>query len=118
MDSSTHMNMTRLTTTLALTIALFTGCSEAIDPELQPIDVMTYPVVEGSVEAVGLLDLVNHASTTFEVLDDEVPLDRRAAGNIIAHRDGGDPYQQRDPSPVEQPGEDVPAEGVGPQQED
>ena len=29
-------------------------------------------------------------ATTFEVLDITVGLDRRAAGNLIAHRDGGD----------------------------
>jgi len=79
-----------LFTSFALVLVLLTGCAETIEEELQPVDVMTYPVVEGSAEAIGLLDLVNDESTTFGVLDDEVPLDRRAAGNIIAHRDGGD----------------------------
>ncbi len=37
-----------------------------------------------------LLDFVNHETTTFEILDIDVGLDRRAAKNIIAHRDGPD----------------------------
>jgi hypothetical protein len=47
-------------------------------------------VLDGSPEAVGLLAFVNDATTTFAVLDDEVPLDRRSATYIIAHRDGSD----------------------------
>ncbi|MCX5743463.1 MAG: hypothetical protein NT062_13300 [Proteobacteria bacterium] len=35
-----------------------------------------------------VLDVVNTAATS--VLDDDVPLDRRAAENIVAHRDGAD----------------------------
>jgi hypothetical protein len=45
---------------------------------------------EGTPEGVGLLDFLNAETTTFGVLDNDVPLDRRAAGNLIAHRDGGD----------------------------
>lgn len=45
---------------------------------------------DGTPEGVALLDFLNTESTTTAVLDDEVPLDRRAAGNLIAHRDGGD----------------------------
>ena len=45
---------------------------------------------EGTPEGVGVLDLLNDEATTFDVLDRDVPLDRRAAGNLIAHRDGGD----------------------------
>jgi len=45
---------------------------------------------EGTPEGVGVIDFLNDESTTFNVLDREVPLDRRAAGNLIAHRDGGD----------------------------
>ena len=47
-------------------------------------------VVEGSPEAVGTLRLLNDANTTFDVLDKDVPLDRRAAKNLIAHRNGPD----------------------------
>jgi hypothetical protein len=45
---------------------------------------------DGTPEGVALIDFLNTESTTTTVLDDEVPLDRRAAGNLIAHRDGGD----------------------------
>lgn len=45
---------------------------------------------EGTPEGVGLVDFINDEGTTFEVLDITVGLDRRAAGNLIAHRDGGD----------------------------
>ena len=45
---------------------------------------------EGTPEGVGLLDFLNAEATTQNVLDYTVGLDRRAAGNLIAHRDGGD----------------------------
>jgi hypothetical protein len=45
---------------------------------------------EGTPEGVAVLAMLNAESTTLEVLDQDVPLDRRAAGNLIAHRDGGD----------------------------
>ena len=44
----------------------------------------------GTPEGAALLTLLNAETTTYEVLDDDVPLDKRAAGNLIAHRDGGD----------------------------
>lgn len=47
-------------------------------------------VVEGSPEARGILALLADPSTTTGVLDDAVGLDRRAAVNLIAHRDGAD----------------------------
>ena len=45
---------------------------------------------EGTPEGVGLVEFLNAESTTQSVLDYTVRLDRRAAGNLIAHRDGGD----------------------------
>ncbi len=45
---------------------------------------------EGTPEGVGLIEFINDETTTMFVLDKTVGLDRRAAGNIIAHRDGGD----------------------------
>lgn len=47
-------------------------------------------LVDGTPAAVGLLRLLNDETTTFAVLDDDVPLDRRAAEALIAHRDGAD----------------------------
>ena len=45
---------------------------------------------EGTPEGVGLIEFINDEATTMFVLDKTVGLDRRAAGNIVAHRDGGD----------------------------
>jgi hypothetical protein len=45
---------------------------------------------EGTPEGVGLIEFLNAEDTTQSVLDYTVGLDRRAAGNLIAHRDGGD----------------------------
>jgi hypothetical protein len=55
-----------------------------------PSGLSTALVVDGTPEAIGLLWFLNDESTTFEILDDEVPLDRRAARNLIDHRDGPD----------------------------
>ena len=43
-----------------------------------------------AVAMILVLALVNHPSTTEQLLDDDVRLDRRAAENIIVHRDGAD----------------------------
>lgn len=45
---------------------------------------------EGTPEGVGLVEFINDETTTYELLDVTVGLDRRGAGNLIAHRDGGD----------------------------
>ena len=43
-------------------------------------------LVDGTPDAVGLLGFLNDPTTTFTTLDDEVPLDRRAATNLMAAR--------------------------------
>lgn len=43
-----------------------------------------------SADAAELLAFVNHPATTAVLLDDAVALDARAAGAIVAHRDGAD----------------------------
>ena len=49
-----------------------------------------------------LLDFVNHETTTFDILDVDVGLDRRAAANIIARRDGPDEvYGTEDDDPFD-----------------
>lgn len=47
-------------------------------------------IEHGSPEEAAVLALVNDPAITFTILDDEVGLDRRAAENIIARRDGAD----------------------------
>ncbi|MGH1348011.1 MAG: hypothetical protein ACRBN8_41030 [Nannocystales bacterium] len=54
---------------------------------------------EGSDLALAVLDLVNTAD--FETLDDDVALDRRAATNIVEHREGPDPDSPADDDPIE-----------------
>lgn len=47
--------------------------------------------LEGTREGAGILRLLNDGEgTTFELLDDDVALDRRAARNLVDHRDGWD----------------------------
>ncbi len=57
------------------------------------------PLAEGSDLALAVLDLANTAS--FVVLDDDVGLDRRAATNIVEHREGPDPQSNADDDPIE-----------------
>lgn len=45
---------------------------------------------EGSAEALGVIAMLNDASTTTTVLDIDAGLDKRAATGIIRHRDGKD----------------------------
>jgi hypothetical protein len=47
-------------------------------------------LVDGSPEAVGLTGFLNDPATTYVVLDEDVPLDRRAAAGLIGRRDGSD----------------------------
>lgn len=51
-------------------------------------------LTEGSELALAVLDLVNTAQ--FTILDDDVALDRRAAINIVEHRQGPDPQSDID----------------------
>ena len=73
----------------AACLALFTGCLEA---DLSPLDIEAQEmrVVEGSADSIGLLEFLNAVETTVEVLDFDAKLDKRAAGNLIGHRNGGD----------------------------
>ena len=57
------------------------GCAEGED-----LDLDTSPLISGTPGAVGVVRLVNDPGTTFEVLDQEVPLDRRAASALVAGR--------------------------------
>jgi hypothetical protein len=47
-------------------------------------------IVEGSVEALGVLGLLNDRATTQALLDEEVGLDIRAARSLTEHRNGPD----------------------------
>lgn len=78
-----------------LLLACLLGCAGPVDPEGGdgPGGKADGAVaaLEGTREGHGVLRLLNDGeSTTFELLDDEVGLDRRAAANLVAHRDGPD----------------------------
>lgn len=69
-----------------LAVLLLTACGE--DPLNDEMGEQTVAVIEGSPEAEVVLAFVNDLTVTEAVLDDDVGLDRRAAANIIEHRDG------------------------------
>jgi len=75
----------RLAPLLLLLPAL--ACNHSID--LVEGDV-ALSVLDGSPEGVAMITLLNASDTTFVVLDDEVPLNRRAAQGLIDWRDGAD----------------------------
>jgi hypothetical protein len=57
---------------------------------------------DGTPEGIGVLDLLDDPATTLQVLDDLVPLDVRAARNLVARRDGPDGvYGTADDQPFE-----------------
>lgn len=63
-------------------------------------------LADGTPDAIGLLAFLNDPSTTFAVLDDEVPLDKRAATNLLAYRNGEDGvFGTTDDNPFETVGE-------------
>ncbi|MCA9596467.1 MAG: proprotein convertase P-domain-containing protein [Myxococcales bacterium] len=79
---------------LALSAALSVGCAVQTDPGSEPgagtVASGSQAIVEGSADALGVVALLNDAATDLYVLDELVPLDKRAAENLIAHRNGAD----------------------------
>jgi len=75
-----------LSVLFALT-TLAAGCTSTGDVDLA--DQAGY-ITAGSPEEAAVLALVNDPAVDQPLLDDDVALDRRAATNIIAHRDGAD----------------------------
>jgi hypothetical protein len=83
----THVGRTLLGAALAL------GCSTEVSDQSHEAPATTAQsaqVEDGTPQAYGVLGLLNAASTTLLLLDDEVPLERRAAENLIIHRNGPD----------------------------
>lgn len=78
----------RHVTTLFVAATFVGGCIGSNDSEVSSD---SYAAVEaGSPEEAAVLSLVNDLAIDFPTLDDDVGLDKRAAENIIAHRDGAD----------------------------
>ncbi|MBU1535952.1 helix-hairpin-helix domain-containing protein, partial [Myxococcota bacterium] len=69
------------------TCLLAAGCRETAE-EITLAGV--FPFADNTPEAQGVFDFLNDGGTTFELLDIDVDLDRRAAENIVAHRNGPD----------------------------
>ncbi len=71
-------------------LSLALGCV-GVDDALEDDSGAAAFALEGTREGHGVLRLLNDGdAATFAFLDDEVALNRRAALNLVAHRDGGD----------------------------
>jgi hypothetical protein len=80
---------------MAMGALLLGGCALGEEPSPRgttPVAQAGDPqaLVEGTPEALGVLALLADPATTLYVLDELVPLDKRAAENLIAHRNGPD----------------------------
>lgn len=71
-----------------LCVALFSGC--VTDESAQTNSSSARHAADGTPRGVGLLDFLNDSAATLAVLDHQVPLDARAARNLVSHRDGAD----------------------------
>lgn len=110
---------TKLLGLLVVGAALLGGCTARVgsDGGTVPVAVSSgsQAIVEGTPDAVGIVGLVNDPATDFHVLDDLVPLDKRAATNLIAHRNGPDGvYQTADDNPFDSVTEVDDVKWVGP----
>ncbi|MEJ7728255.1 MAG: hypothetical protein WKG00_03485, partial [Polyangiaceae bacterium] len=85
---ATFSTLVRVSSVLALVLAAG-GCG-GDDPASDSGNLTETPLVEGSPEALGVLAMVNDASTTVAVLKGDAKVESRAATHIVAHRDGAD----------------------------
>lgn len=74
-----------------LTLALITGLVGCANDDINSdLGHRSLALTDGTVEAAGVLALLNHSETTERFLDDVVRLDSRAAKSIVNHRNGAD----------------------------
>jgi phosphatidylserine/phosphatidylglycerophosphate/cardiolipin synthase-like enzyme len=85
---ATFPTLVRVSSVVAFALAV--GACGGDDPASDTGDLKGTPLVEGSPEALGVLAMVNDASTTLAVLKGDAKVESRAAANIVAHRDGAD----------------------------
>jgi phosphatidylserine/phosphatidylglycerophosphate/cardiolipin synthase-like enzyme len=85
---ATFSTLVRISSVLALALAAG-GCG-GDDPVSDSGNLTETPLVEGTPEALGVLAMVNDASTTLALLKGDAKIESRAATNIVAHRDGAD----------------------------
>jgi len=79
--------------TFLAALLVLTGCTASVDLDFDSADgaAASVAALEGTRVGYGVLRLLNDGEgTSFELLDDAVALDRRAANNLVAHRDGAD----------------------------
>jgi hypothetical protein len=87
-----------LSTFLIILILSMSGCRQS-EEELLIIDV--FPFTDDTPQAQGVFNFLNDVTTDFILLDIDVDLDRRAAQNIIDHRNGPDGiYNTEDDDPL------------------
>jgi phosphatidylserine/phosphatidylglycerophosphate/cardiolipin synthase-like enzyme len=79
-----------LLTLLSMSALPLVGCAPTDDVADESFGASDAPIVPGSPEADAVLAVVNDAAVDMEVLDVDVALDKRAATNIVAHRNGQD----------------------------
>ena len=76
-----------------LALAFLTACltegDELLATDLQPVT-SARSAWDGTPEGAGALALLNSGETDVDMLDFDVPLDERAALNLVGHRDGPD----------------------------
>ncbi|MGE0784181.1 MAG: nuclease A inhibitor family protein [Sandaracinaceae bacterium] len=78
-------------------LVLLGACAADVDDDAAMVEALRF-----TPEEVGVTRLLNAPTTTFELLDQSVPLDSRAARNLIAHRDGADGlFGTRDDDPFD-----------------
>jgi hypothetical protein len=68
---------------------LTVGCADSASSS-DGLETTRFALAEGSPEAIGLLEFLNTPTTSVDVLDKQVPLNRRTARNLVHHRDGFD----------------------------
>lgn len=77
--------------TQLLSLFLMTALAGCVADRGLSEDEVSVGALEGTREGYGVLRLLNDGEgTSFTFLDDDVALERRAAQNLIAHRDGAD----------------------------
>lgn len=80
----------RILKSWAVLVSLVAACAPPSESTQEQAASEQSAIHDGTPEGVGLLAFLNAPETTHAVLDDEVPLDKRAADNLIAHRNGPD----------------------------
>lgn len=69
------------------------GCADGlVDAPVSDAQVSGRALEEGTPDALGVVAMLNDPGTTVAVLDIDAGLDVRAARNLVAHREGGDPF--------------------------